>query len=116
MKKLRNFIDVIRDFKKINFWEHSSWGENYKTFSITPSISFEWDTQCAPMVENGKIVVEGCREFTIFIEFLWFVGGMGFEFNWTIKNIEEFEKEQNSPENIAKNEALARKIDEELKN
>jgi hypothetical protein len=30
-------------------------------FQIIPSIGFEWDAQCRPVAENGKIVFDGYR-------------------------------------------------------
>jgi len=91
MKKLRNFIDLLKDFKNVDFWGQSNWGNNYKVFYILPALAFDWDTQCAPIAQEGKIIFEGCRDFTIYIEWLWVTGAVCFNFNWTVKNPKDFE-------------------------
>jgi len=88
---IKKFINLLKDFDKISFWAHSNWKKNYKIFFIIPALGTEWDAQCSPMAEDGKITFEGSREFTIFFEWLWFSVGMVFEFGWTVKNPKDFE-------------------------
>lgn len=88
---IKKFINLLKDFDKISFWAHSNWKKKYKIFHIIPALGTEWDAQCSPMAEDGKITFEGSREFTIFFEWLWFSIGMVFEFKWTVKNPKDFE-------------------------
>jgi hypothetical protein len=92
LKKIKKFIDLIKDFKKISFYINSRWSNNYKLIVLVPTIGFEWDTQCRPMAENGKIIFDGAREFTIIFDWLSFCAAICFEFGWTVKNPKEFEQ------------------------
>lgn len=108
---MKKFFLLLRDFKKVSFWAHSHWAKHYRVFHFTPAIGFEWDTQCYPIAEDGIIVFEGSREFTIFIDWLWFMGGMCFEFGWTVKNPADFEPKPMSEEEV---EAIACEIDKAI--
>jgi len=108
MKKL---IWLIKDFKRISFSAHSNWRDAIKTFSLTPGLSFTWDTQCTPMIENRKVVIGGYREFYIVLEWLWFSVIMTFEFDWTVENPKDFEWDNITPE---KAQEIADEIDKEL--
>lgn len=87
---MKKFIEILKDFKRMSFSRHLNWKKNYKLFYLIPTICFEWDSQCFPIVEEGKIVFPGYRELTISIEWLNFYCAMIFEFDWSVNNIEEF--------------------------
>lgn len=89
---MKKFFQLLKDFKKVSFWEQSSWMKHYKIFHFIPAIGFEWDIQCCPIAEEGKIVIEGSREFTVFIDWLWFSCGICFEFDWTVYDMKKFEE------------------------
>ena len=103
---IKKFINLLKDFNKISFWAHSNWNKKHKIFHIIPALGTEWDIQCSPMAENGKITFEGSREFTIFFEWLWFSVGMCFEFKWTVKNPKDFEQPPLTEEEAKKHKTL----------
>ena len=93
-------FEFLRSFKKMYLCKHSNVGHNYVAFNITPSLGFEWDTQCRPFAENGKIVMEGQKELTLFFEWLGFFGGICFVFDWIVKNPEDFEEKKYSEDDL----------------
>lgn len=111
---MRKFIILLKDFKGISSWGHSNWKRNYKVFSLIPALDFEWDTQCAPIVQDGEIVFEGCRDFTISIDFLWVSGGIVFEFNWTVRNPNDFEPVPPTESELKEIDEIFRKLQGEL--
>lgn len=114
MKKLRNFIDLLKDFKGIDSWGHSNWGKNYKVFHIIPALAIEWDTQCRPITKNGRIIIEGDRDFTIFIEWLWVAGALVFNFKWTVKNPKDFESVPPTESELKEIDEIFKKLQKEL--
>lgn len=91
LTQLLKFFKTTK-FKTVSFNWHSNFRDKIFIFYLIPAIGLEWDVQGKPIAEDGKIVIEGYKELTVFIEWLWFFGATCFEFDWVVKNPKDFEQ------------------------
>jgi len=108
---MKKIFQVLKDFKKINFYGHISVKENYVVINFLPALGYEWDTQCKPVAEDGKIVIDGYRELTIFFEWLCFFCAICFEFDWNVTDPSEFEQKPWTREELKKIEKVISELE-----